>query len=260
MLRIAVFSQNDFKYTPAWKSALCYVTKGTATVLIPLPVIVLHAEASICHLPKNWNWQHGISLRRRRRRIQSRIVWLLQPLIGGSWWLHVRPISKSPRNEVRVPGILHTNRCLMHLATKPSTEADCTAPPHSIETGFFVLVITNLVPFTLLFIARRCLSHSVGNLGTPSVLTDSEMPVCEHDPSLIQSDDILPVLKGRRRIWSVRLSAGCERPRSTRKIRIWSYVLVLLHVLGAPCAEMEQKPQRLTTSNVLVVKASTVQS
>lgn len=51
-LRIAVFSQNDFKYTPAWKWALCYVTTGTATVLIPLPVIVLHAEASICPRPK----------------------------------------------------------------------------------------------------------------------------------------------------------------------------------------------------------------
>lgn len=137
MLHKAVFSQNDFKYTPAWKWALCYVTKGTATVLIPLPVIVLHAEASICHLPKNWNWQHGISLR-RRRRIQSRTVWLLQPLIGGSRRLRVRQVSKSPRNEVRVPGILHANRCLMHPATKPSTEADYTAPPpDSIIIDFF---------------------------------------------------------------------------------------------------------------------------
>lgn len=56
------------------------------------------------------------------------------------------------------------------------------------------------------------------------------------------------------------LNVGRERPRSTREIRIWSYVPVLLHVLRAPCAEIEQKSQRLTMSNVLVVKATTVQS
>lgn len=94
--------------------------------------------------------------------------------------MHVRQVSKSPRNEVRAPGTLHTNRCLMHPATKPSTEADY--PPHSIIIDFFVLVITNLVPFTLLLIARRCLSHSVGEhleatSETPPALTDREMPV-----------------------------------------------------------------------------------
>lgn len=158
-------------------------------------------------------------------------------------------------------------------SNKTLHRADYTTIQHpnsiTIDFFFFGFVITNLLPFTLFFIPRHCLSHSVGeHLEVPSEHLQywlTEKCQCVHDPCLIQWDDILPVFRGCRLISSIRLSVTelnvCwERPCSTRKTRIWSSILVVQYGLRPPGAEMEQKPQWLTISDVSVVKATTVQS
>lgn len=217
---------------------------------------------------KNWNWQHGISLR-RWRRIQSRTVWLLQPLNRR------KPVVACP------PSLQKPSRwgaCAWHFAHESLFDAPGNKtlhrsrlppprPPNLIIIDFFVLVIMNLVPFTLLFIARRCLSHSVGEhleatSETPPALTDREMPVWTwslFDTVRWHSYSFWRGAAVSRPPGSLPqdLMSVAKRPRSTREIRIWSYRPSLAR---APCAEMEQKPQRLTMSDVLVVKATTVQS